>query len=106
MSLGGLLQSAVDVAVRTVTAAPPGAGVSVGVYTPAGGTARPATHAAVRITEQPNNGVQRRGARITLYLLEVATEPTDGATYVADGITWTIRTARRTPAAFVCEAWA
>jgi hypothetical protein len=76
-----------------------------GVYTPAGGTGSP-VHASVRRDDVPQGGVQRQGAHIRFLLSEVSVEPTDGATFLAESVTWTIRTALRQSASFLCEAWA
>lgn len=93
-------------ALRTLTSGDIGAGIDVGIYTPAGGTARPATHAAIRRDERPIGNVQRLHAHVTLFQFEINDEPTDGATVLVDGVTWTIRTARRAFGTWRCEAWA
>lgn len=107
MSLGAIFGAAVDVATRAA-AGISAAGVTVGDYTPAGGVARPATHAAIRIDEVPNGNVQRPRARLMLFQHEISAEPTDGATFLDDATArlWTIRTAARLAATWRCEAWA
>jgi hypothetical protein len=105
-TLGPVIGAAVDAAVAILPTLP-GAGMVVGVYTPAGGTGSP-VHGIVRRDEVPQGGVQRQGARIRFLFSEVSVEPTDGATFVetVTAVTWTIRTALRQLASFLCEAWA
>jgi hypothetical protein len=100
--------SLMDAAVATMTALLPqlpGSGVVAGTYTPAGGAPVDA-HGAVFIREEPHGRVQRRGATLLLLQSDIADEPTDGATFLADDITWTVRTALRQVATWRCEAWA
>lgn len=99
-----LMDAAVDFATSVVATAP-ASGFRPGIYTPAGGDPV-AAHGAVVIREEPRAGVQRRGASILLLQREIASEPTDGATYEQDGATYTIRTARRAEGTWPCEAWA
>lgn len=103
--LGTVFDAAVRTAVVGVFGVGSAVGVVVGTYTPAGGAAQSA-HAAVRIHEEDGGAVQERAATITLFQAEIATEPTDGATFVTASDTWTIRTAVRRDATFACEAWA
>ena len=98
------MDAAVDTAMALLPQIP-GSGVRDGTYTPADGDPIDA-HGAVFIREEPRAGVQRRGATIVLLQREIADEPTDGATFLFEGTTWTIRTALRQVATWRCEAWA
>lgn len=98
------MDAAVDTAMALLPQIP-GSGVRAGTYTPEGGDPVTAS-GAVFIREEPRAGVQRRGATILLLQREIADEPTDGATFLADDTTWTIRTALRQVSTWRCEAWA
>ena len=106
VTLGTMIGTAVDAAL-TVLPSVPGVGMVAVVYTPAGGTGTP-VFASIRIDEMPAGGTQRRSAHIRLLCSDVSGEPTDGATVhdTDTAITWTIRTARRQVASYLCEAWA
>lgn len=69
-----------------------------GLYTPLGGVAVACPGIRSR-RDQPQSGgvtgVLRRGWRLLLPMSVAAAQPADGATWAVDGVTLTIRSARR-----------